>query len=211
MPRHFPPRRAPAARRGESAARRGNPAAGRRDLSAHDDPGADPPDPTEQVPVVALPASEKRRNGKRRPRAGRADASEAPEPAAEAVVKPGQAVAIEPLNGPDDGMLYPLTAVAAIVGRDPGSVAVSADELDPSQDVLLLEVPSDPKLSRAHLLVFQRNGEWWVRDLSSTNGTHLAHSGRPIPDEGQPLPLGLALRAGDTRLRLVLAGPDPSS
>lgn len=213
MPRHFSPRRGPtASRRGKSATRGGEGAVGRREVAAGVPiSDGDPSDPTEQVPVVALPASEKRRNGKRQARGAGVESSGAPEPAVQLVAESGQTVAIEPLNGPDDGMLFRLTATATIVGRDPGSVAVSSDDLDSSQEPLLLEIPSDPKLSRAHLLVFQRGGEWWVRDLGSTNGTHLAHSGRAIPAEGQPLPLGLALRAGDTRLRLVAAAPDPSS
>jgi pSer/pThr/pTyr-binding forkhead associated (FHA) protein len=55
------------------------------------------------------------------------------------------------------GATYPVGAEAT-VGRSPGCS---------------ISLPDDTFVSQVHARVFQRDGQWWVEDLGSTNGTYL--------------------------------------
>jgi FHA domain len=55
------------------------------------------------------------------------------------------------------GVMYPLTDEAT-VGRSPGCS---------------ISLPDDTFVSQVHARVFHRDGQWWVEDLGSTNGTYL--------------------------------------
>jgi pSer/pThr/pTyr-binding forkhead associated (FHA) protein len=133
-----------------------------------------------------------------------------PEPEVEIDARASQVAALEQLNGPDDGTLTPLTAAVVIVGRDPAAVSSAAEGLNDltTEPPQRIAIPSDPKVSRAHLLLRQRDGQWWARDLGSTNGTSLAATDNPLSKEEQPLAFGVALRIGDTRVRVVLKPAD---
>jgi hypothetical protein len=54
------------------------------------------------------------------------------------------------------GVNYPLTGEVT-VGRSPGCS---------------ISLPDDTFVSQIHARVFHRDGEWWVEDLGSTNGTY---------------------------------------
>jgi hypothetical protein len=55
------------------------------------------------------------------------------------------------------GVVYPLTGEVT-VGRGPGCS---------------ISLPDDTFVSQVHARVFHRDGEWWVEDLGSTNGTYI--------------------------------------
>ncbi|MBL8178114.1 MAG: SpoIIE family protein phosphatase [Bryobacterales bacterium] len=54
--------------------------------------------------------------------------------------------------------VIPLDAAPLLMGRDPNCE---------------IPFPTDPELSRRHLIIEPDAGHWWVRDLGSTNGTRL--------------------------------------
>ncbi|MDY6980626.1 MAG: FHA domain-containing protein, partial [Pseudomonadota bacterium] len=64
-------------------------------------------------------------------------------------------------DGPHSGRHYPLQATAVILGR-------SREQHLEEDDYLLLE---DPEVSRRHLRLFLDQGQWYVEDLGSTNGS----------------------------------------
>jgi len=84
------------------------------------------------------------------------------------------------LQDGSDGPAYPLTPSRTIVGRKLGH----------------LLFPEDPLLSRQHVQFYERDGEMWVEDLGSSNGTMLRLRG---PAE---LSKGLVFRIGDVTLEV---------
>lgn len=82
------------------------------------------------------------------------------------------------------GQLLPLWPVTA-VGRDPENAVVLDDEF----------------VSAVHASAFQRNGQWWLRDEGSTNGTLL--NGQPVLRESLLQP-GDQLQIGSVHLQVVL-------
>ncbi|MBI4497654.1 MAG: FHA domain-containing protein [Chloroflexi bacterium] len=92
-------------------------------------------------------------------RAELASASHAPE-AAESLTDVIEVVACDEAPALA-GKRYPLEAVSSI-GRDPDNTVM---------------IP-DPRVSARHARLVWRNGQWWVEDLGSTNGTLL--NGRPV-------------------------------
>lgn len=193
----------------------------RKSASQDDDTLAPPDDPTEAMPAIKQESSPRQRG-----RPGKKPASpKAPgEPVPEPQVAPDQtergAPSLELLNGPGDGALLALTTPFTIIGREPvvrpsslppmsGSAAAPAaegEEVGQPQQVALLAIPSDPRLSRTHLLLQQQGDEWFIRDLGSSNGTFFSATGQRISaDSSYPLAPGDVVRAGDTYLRLTYA------
>ena len=89
--------------------------------------------------------------------------------------------AIRILQDGSDGPSYPLTPSRSIFGRKAGHFIF----------------PEDPLLSRQHAQFYERDGEMWVEDLGSSNGTLLRIR--------EPLALekGTVLRIGDVTLEVV--------
>jgi pSer/pThr/pTyr-binding forkhead associated (FHA) protein len=85
------------------------------------------------------------------------------------------------LQDGSDGPDYPLTPSRTIVGRKLGHFLF----------------PEDPLLSRQHAQFYERDGEMWVEDLGSSNGTMLRLRG---PAE---LSKGTVFRIGDVTLEVV--------
>lgn len=60
-------------------------------------------------------------------------------------------------------------------------------------------VISDDYSSARHARLFPRDGQWFIEDLGSTNGTYLDRSKIKAPS---PVPLGVPIRIGRTSLEL---------
>jgi pSer/pThr/pTyr-binding forkhead associated (FHA) protein len=84
------------------------------------------------------------------------------------------------LQDGSDGPAYPLTPARTILGRKLGHFLF----------------PDDPLLSRQHVQFYERDGEMWVEDLGSSNGTMLRLRG---PAE---LSKGVVFRIGDVTLEV---------
>lgn len=154
---------------------------------------AAPDDVTQEHPVVGVPNA-----GPDAP-AG----AKAPNAAQTAVADPSL-IGVELLDGSDDGTIIPCAQPFVIVGRDPKRDDEKAKLSKEQQErVTLVAITSDPKLSRTHLLLSYREGAWYVRDLDSTNGTHLGAKRDKLGKEEQPIAIGQLLRAGNSHLRLV--------
>ena len=96
------------------------------------------------------------------------------------------------MSGPEDGR----TDVISIAGGN--AVATVGRQAD-----CTISIPGDPDASRTHARLFHRDGEWWLEDAGSTNGTFIgefAHS-RKI-SAAVKLPPGEVFRVGLTRFRL---------
>jgi pSer/pThr/pTyr-binding forkhead associated (FHA) protein len=91
----------------------------------------------------------------------------------------GQLVRI--LQDGSDGPVYPLTPARTILGRKLGHFLF----------------PDDRLLSRQHAQFYERDGEMWVEDLGSSNGT-LLRAREPFP-----LERGVVLRIGDVTLEVA--------
>ena len=188
----------------------------------NDDPLTPPDDPTELLPVVKQEAPPRsRRKTKKRSPSSEAAGEPVPEPQEAPDHTERGAPSIELLNGPDDGTLLTLTTPYTIIGREPAARALSlplsgsgngdasggeGGEMGQRQHVALVAIPSDPRLSRTHLLLLQQGDEWFIRDLGSSNGTFFSVTGQRISAEtNHPLAPGDVVRAGDTYLRLTYA------
>ncbi len=84
------------------------------------------------------------------------------------------------LQDGSDGPAYPLVPSRTILGRKTGHFLF----------------PDDPLLSRQHAQFYERDGEMWVEDLGSSNGTLLRVRGPA------PLEKGAVLRIGDVTLEV---------
>ncbi|MFO8024925.1 HD domain-containing phosphohydrolase [Thiohalophilus sp.] len=95
-------------------------------------------------------------------------------------------------EGPHSGRHYPLLATAVTLGR-------SREQHLKEDDYLLLE---DPEVSRRHLRLFLDQGQWYVEELGSTNGSAL--SGLTLqPGVAYPLQNDEKLQLGSTVLRFA--------
>lgn len=113
--------------------------------------------------------------GKREP----APAAPAPAPKSGRRV-PRQVVVTE---GPLRGTTIALGQQSVLIGRSPESTLVLDDDYASSR----------------HARIFPKDGEWFVEDLGSTNGTY---SGRQRVTGPQKLPVGSTLKIGTTVLEL---------
>jgi len=110
----------------------------------------------------------------------------AADPAAAAALRTDPAVTATALvvtAGPLRGTTLTLGSTPVLIGRAPECTLVLDDDY----------------ASNRHARVFQRDGQWWVEDLGSTNGTTL--SGKKI--EGTvPFKSGARVRIGRTEVEL---------
>ena len=88
------------------------------------------------------------------------------------------------VGGASTGMEYTLTTAYSVIGRDK------------DVDVML----KDPLVSRQHAVVIYHDGTYVLKDLDSTNGTHL--KGAVVKQAN--LRHGDTFRVGDTTLQFVL-------
>jgi hypothetical protein len=94
-------------------------------------------------------------------------------------------VVAAPPDGPGPGSQYPLAPVTSI-----GRAARNTLTLD------------DGYLSNEHALITWRNGQWWLEDRDSRNGTFL--NNMPVHD-AVVLATGDLITLGETELRVDLA------
>ncbi len=106
----------------------------------------------------------------------------APAPAAKTSSRrvPQQVVVTE---GPLRGTTIALGQQSVLIGRSPESTLVLDDDYASSR----------------HARIFPKDGEWFVEDLGSTNGTY---AGRQRVTGPQKLPVGSSLKIGTTVLEL---------
>ena len=86
-------------------------------------------------------------------------------------------------EGPLRGTIVPLGPSAVLVGRAPSCTLVLDDDYSSSR----------------HARVFQQDGQWFVEDLGSTNGTFVADQRVEGPT---PVPTGTPVRVGRSVLEL---------
>ena len=93
---------------------------------------------------------------------------------------PGRLVVTE---GPLRGTIVPLGTSSVLIGRAPGCTLVLDDDYSSSR----------------HARIFPQNGQWFVEDLGSTNGTFVADQRVEAPT---PVPTGTPVRVGQSILEL---------
>ena len=93
---------------------------------------------------------------------------------------PGRLVVTE---GPLRGTIVPLGTSSVLIGRAPGCTLVLDDDYSSSR----------------HARIFPQNGQWFVEDLGSTNGTFVADQRVEAPT---PVPTGTPVRVGQSVLEL---------
>lgn len=119
-------------------------------------------------------------------RGGRAAAAKAPKPLRQQrAAKPKRGVPgkLVVTQGALAGTTVSLSGTPVLIGRAPDSTLVLTDDY----------------ASTRHARVFPDNGDWYVEDLGSTNGTYLDRSKVSGPT---PVPLGVPIRIGKTVLEL---------
>ncbi|QHT57485.1 FHA domain-containing protein [Cellulomonas sp. H30R-01] len=114
----------------------------------------------------------------------------APAPAASAPVRTPRAARsgsgprkLVVTEGPLRGTIVPLGSAPVLIGRAPSCTLVLDDDYSSSR----------------HARVFPQDGQWFVEDLGSTNGTFLADQ---RVDGPIPLPTGTPVRVGQSVLEL---------
>lgn len=162
---------------------------------------------TKERPAVGARPRAAAAKPQHKPQRQRDPQGEEPQPQAAAAVAGEERIGIELLNGPDDGTITTFEQPVILLGRDPDrshqSLALSDEQ---RKDIGLLNVTSDPKLSRTHLALTFHDGRWWAHDLSSTNGSFLGDGRERLGDEERELSLSQIILVGDTRIRLVAPG-----
>ncbi len=86
-------------------------------------------------------------------------------------------------EGPLRGTIVPLGTSAVLIGRAPSNTLVLDDDYSSSR----------------HARVFPQDGQWFVEDLGSTNGTFVADQ---RVESAVPLPTGTPVRVGQSVLEL---------
>ena len=107
----------------------------------------------------------------------------APAPSTDTGMSPIAACLVEAGSGTLEAQ-YPLTGISTVVGRDASDINIP-----------------DPTMSVHHFEIEARNGEYFIRDLGSTNQTRV--NGRPV--DSSTLVSGDRIQAGLTVL-VFLAG-----
>ncbi|TDO54953.1 pSer/pThr/pTyr-binding forkhead associated (FHA) protein [Kribbella sp. VKM Ac-2527] len=107
-----------------------------------------------------------------------------PKPVKPSKKKKGQPGSVTIADGPQAGVGATLSAEPVVIGRG-------------SDCQIRLD---DDYSSTRHARLFQSEGEWWVEDLGSTNGTYLdgQRVSRPVPAE-----IGGSIRIGRTTLNIA--------
>jgi anti-anti-sigma factor len=168
------------------------------------------PEPTRPRPLpVTILSALKRPAGDPAPEGGVATASvPAPAPPAQA---PAPASAPSPEEPPDGAGVW-LIAQAGRSGSR--SIAVRVPRFVIGRDAGCHLRPGSPAVSRFHAAILQRDGQVFVRDLGSTNGTLL--NGRLLRDWEAPARDGDQIQVGPLPLTLRIGShrdeaPDPES
>jgi pSer/pThr/pTyr-binding forkhead associated (FHA) protein len=96
------------------------------------------------------------------------------------------------MSGPEDGK----TNVIPLDGNNAVATIGRLDECT-------ISIPYDPDASRKHAQLSSRNGEWWLNDLGSANGTFIDEfaQSRKLTAAEKILP-GQIFRVGLTRFKL---------
>lgn len=98
------------------------------------------------------------------------------------------AIRVELLSGPMDGTEIDLSKTVVTIGREK------------DQDV---SIPMDTLLSRAHAEISFEDGEFWIEDMGSRNGTFIEEKRISARTPIGPLKV---FRVGATELRITLLG-----
>ncbi|NIM93573.1 MAG: FHA domain-containing protein [Anaerolineales bacterium] len=96
------------------------------------------------------------------------------------------------IEGPNPGQEFILSKQRHILGREPG----------PDVDIII----SSPTVSRRHARITQRNQQWFLEDLGSSNGTFL--NGNLITVESAALKNGDNIQLGSS-IKLVVQSTEP--
>lgn len=103
------------------------------------------------------------------------------------------------MSGVDDGSLLKCSSANGDGQKIDGGWAVTLGRHD-SNDICL---NNDTFVSRLHARIFHRDGNWWLEDCQSTNGTYIEMPGEDLEVESiVPLAPGQLFRVGRTWLRL---------
>ena len=96
------------------------------------------------------------------------------------------------MSGPEDGKTN-------VIQLSENNAVATIGRLDDCT----ISIPYDPDASRKHAQLSIRNGEWWLNDLGSANGTFIGEfaQSRKIAAAEKILP-GQIFRVGLTRFRL---------
>ncbi|HEY3025701.1 MAG TPA: FHA domain-containing protein [Pyrinomonadaceae bacterium] len=97
-------------------------------------------------------------------------------------------------RGRSAGKQFPLTEEESQIGRWDADGGIFP-EIDLDAD------DPEAKVSRRHARIMRRNGEYFVEDLGSTNGTFINRGRRLLPGDRQPLRDGDEIIVGKTFLR----------
>lgn len=97
-------------------------------------------------------------------------------------------------RGRSAGKQFPLTEEESQIGRWDADGGIFP-EIDLDTD------DPEAKVSRRHARIMRRNGEYFVEDLGSTNGTFINRGRRLLPGDRQPLRDGDEIIVGKTFLR----------
>jgi len=111
-----------------------------------------------------------------------------PTPEKERALEHVPLVAVMEVNGPGDGAVTPLVGGSATIGRLGAQLTV--------------RLPYDQWVSRSHASLTFREGQWWLDDLGSSNGTWL-RDGRAKVTKPTVIALGDVFRVGHTDLMLT--------
>lgn len=108
------------------------------------------------------------------------------------------AVELMIMSGPEDGKIMTLAAPknrdAYLIGRLP----------NPNLDVT---ISYDNQVSRQHARLFMKDGQWYLQDVGSKNGTYIGKHKLESIAELEP---GQMFRVGRTWLRIQRSGTDGS-
>jgi pSer/pThr/pTyr-binding forkhead associated (FHA) protein len=101
-------------------------------------------------------------------------------------------------RGRSAGKQFMLSEVESQIGRWDADGGVFPDvDLDPDDP--------EAKVSRRHARIMLQNGQYFVEDLGSTNGTFVNRGKRLLPGQPQPLREGDEIIVGKTFLRFHVA------
>lgn len=99
--------------------------------------------------------------------------------------KTGHKIKLELISGPMDGLEFSLIKNIVTIGREH------------DQDVPL---PLDIMISRFHAQIIYENGDWWLQDMGSANGTFIE---KRIIEGKVQLPVGDVFTVGRTEIRRI--------
>ena len=97
-------------------------------------------------------------------------------------------VAVVRLSGADDGKVTAIISTPIIIGRSASDVTVA--------------LPRDQWASRRHARITYHDGQWWIEDMQSANGTSIGAE-RRLTQGPTPLSVEEVFRVGHTDLMLT--------